>query len=833
MRPALVKMRQSVREKAAWLKQGVQEKAAWLKQAAPVTARASLSALRAHFATLRLVAFACFLGALVTVLGLSSGVELAVVMGVLTLLALALRLLFAGLQGERWAITLSLMVIACTIDATLRRRADVAASGMDAQTLAKLVIWGGALLMGMMHWSAMLRALKKSPALCFMLAFAVWSLCSTIWSLTPTYTFGGGFGLVALILFVAVTVEKIGLEELTLPLIWACGTLTASALLLYAVAPGMAVAMLENGATPRLAGLTGSPNNLGRIAALALFFIFFAVRNKQVKPFRFDIALICICSLACLYLSWSRTALVAVVLSIGVVLLRKRLLLLLSGLAVGASGLLLLLLANMDWDRLLRMFTRQGSLQELTTLTGRTAIWDFVWNSFLREPLLGYGYGSTKLLIPLGFRTVYGWTTTSAHNMFLQALVTTGIVGAFFIAAALLLQLRDFVKRPHDMADALLIFVLISGFSEAGAVGVAPNLLTILWLMALALPRGAGVPATRSTAAASAASLNAPPPLAGVGQGVGVAATFGAARNFTHPPTPSRQGRGNLALGFGRGNTRLHLLAIALPAALVLALSAAPAAAAVKGELKGELVRYASDGNRTTAYFDLARIFASGPAVDGKFGWHNVTVSTDSGRTVARVRYPKGSYNPGAMARMGRAAGGAGFRLKLGLPHSDTVRLSYYLRFAPDFRFVKGGKLPGLGGGKGNTGGRIPDGSDGFSSRLMWREGAEGEVYAYLPDSRSWGTSLGRGSWRFTPGAWHHMEQTLRINTPGKADGEITVRQDGKQVYRSGGLKFRETPNLRPDLLIFETFFGGDSADWATPVDTYAEFADLTASTGN
>jgi hypothetical protein len=264
----------------------------------------------------------------------------------------------------------------------------------------------------------------------------------------------------------------------------------------------------------------------------------------------------------------------------------------------------------------------------------------------------------------------------------------------------------------------------------------------------------------------------------------------------------------------------------AVQAATLVALAAAPAAAG-----KADLVQYASDGARTTAYFDLSRIFANAKAVDGKFGWQNASIITESGRTLARVRYPAGSISPGTVKQLGAPSGGVGFRVKLGLPASDTMHLSYYVRFASNFQFVKGGKLPGLGGGNGNTGGKIPNGYDGFSSRLMWRDGGDGEIYAYMPSSKTWGTSLGRGRWTFKTGVWHHMEQVLRVNTPGKRDGEVSVWQDGKLVFRTGGLEFRKTSELKIDQLIFETFFGGGTPDWATPVDTWADFRDVTVST--
>jgi len=437
---------------------------------------------------------ASFLGLVITVAGVHSAVTMAVLIVGLCALVAASCVLYAGVHGKEWAISTSFILITFTIDATFRRRGDMADSGMDAQTLLKLLLWGGGFLIGALNFAHIKRAVVESTPLRWLLAFAVWSFFSTVYSITPAYTFGGGFGHLALLCFVAVVVQTVGMDKLRTGAIYACGLLTTSALALYAVAPGMAVAALENGATPRLSGFTGSPNNLGRTAAIALFFIFFAVRDKQVKLWRPDIAIVALSALVCLFMSWSRTSLAAVVAAIAIVLLRRRLVLMLWGMIAALSTGFVMVMANVDFDRLVSHISRHGSLEELTTLTGRTAIWHFVWHSFLKRPIIGYGYGSTKLLISNGFWTIFDWTTTSAHNMFLQALVTTGVVGGFCIVMVILLQLRDFARRPNDMADAAFIFVLITGFSEAGAVGVAPNLLTIFWLISLVVPRGERVP---------------------------------------------------------------------------------------------------------------------------------------------------------------------------------------------------------------------------------------------------------------------------------------------------------------------------------------------------
>lgn len=212
----------------------------------------------------------------------------------------------------------------------------------------------------------------------------------------------------------------------------------------------------------------------------------------------------------------------------------------------------------------------------------------------------------------------------------------------------------------------------------------------------------------------------------------------------------------------------------------------------------------------------------------GTWGLDNcqiVQLSDGPFERVLRVRYPAGSASPGVSDRHGIAIGGAGFRATLGLTPQEQLRLSYYVRFADDFEFVKGGKLPGLYGGIANSGGNIPDGTNGFSTRFMWRQQGKGEVYAYLPTSEQYGTSLGSGHWQFQPGQWHHLVQEVTLNHPRQADGRIRVWVDEQLVLDQSNLVFRSTDALKIDGIFFSTFFGGGDLSWSTPKETYADFA--------
>ncbi len=210
--------------------------------------------------------------------------------------------------------------------------------------------------------------------------------------------------------------------------------------------------------------------------------------------------------------------------------------------------------------------------------------------------------------------------------------------------------------------------------------------------------------------------------------------------------------------------------------------------------------------------------FVADPAVPGR---------------VLRVRLRQGSIDPGIMRRRGLPRSGTGFKAALIPGGAEHATLAYRLRFAPGFDFVRGGKLPGLYGGLGQSGGVQPRGDDGFSLRLMWRERGEGEVYAYLPGSGSpHGRSLLRGGWAFEPGRWHALRQQVWLNTPGQSDGRVRLWLDGRLLGEAAGLRLRDSAALRLDGIFVDLFFGGNDDSWAARADTHVDLAAFELHTG-
>lgn len=216
-----------------------------------------------------------------------------------------------------------------------------------------------------------------------------------------------------------------------------------------------------------------------------------------------------------------------------------------------------------------------------------------------------------------------------------------------------------------------------------------------------------------------------------------------------------------------------------------------------RGELDAEW------GDVVWASIDRVEVMAADGTSEGQF---------------VRVHYPEGGVGPGE--------GGAQFRVDL--PASfERLFVAYRVRFASGFDFVRGGKLPGLIGGEGNTGGNRPDGTDGWSARMMWRTDGDAVQYVYHPDQpgtygEDFAWDLG-GQRRFDD-AWHVVEHEIVMNTPGENDGAVRGWWDGELALDRGGVRFRDVDTFAIDGFYFSTFFGGSDSSWAPTRDEHVDF---------
>src|SRR5690606_30973736 len=143
----------------------------------------------------------------------------------------------------------------------------------------------------------------------------------------------------------------------------------------------------------------------------------------------------------------------------------------------------------------------------------------------------------------------------------------------------------------------------------------------------------------------------------------------------------------------------------------------------------------------------------------------------------------------------------------------EEVYFRYYLRFADDWNpTVTGGKLPGLAGtyDKGGWGGRRSDGTNGWSMRGSFHKTSSKSnpvsslyaigTYAYHADMKSrygedWNWPR-RGLGLLEKNRWYCIEQYVKLNTPGAADGVMRAWVDGRLAFERTDIRSRTVPTL-------------------------------------
>lgn len=210
---------------------------------------------------------------------------------------------------------------------------------------------------------------------------------------------------------------------------------------------------------------------------------------------------------------------------------------------------------------------------------------------------------------------------------------------------------------------------------------------------------------------------------------------------------------------------------------------------------------------------------------------------------VLRVEYPRGSGNFGS----GGPEGGCTFKARPHTLPATDVTLHYRVRFASNFQWSKGGKLPGLfiGQGDASGGAHTPKAA---SARLMWVRDGQVVAYTYPPSGvrqsqqyldqaktkGGYGDEVfGAAKLRFRePGRWNDVVLRVKLNGFDEdgaplQNGLLSLSVNGRAAS-VGGIVWRRYPALKIEFVAVTTFFGGA---WTSPVDTYSEFHGFSVTT--
>lgn len=401
-------------------------------------------------------------------------------------LVLAL-LAWGALHGSRTAILLLVFLAVFLLDAVFRVR-EYQDKDVDFQVILKLGVWAmiaSVALFNLRGWIPTLLRPTNVP----LIMFLIWLFVTATVAPAPAYSAVAAFSILAYVLLSAYLFSTFDETEMFAAIVVALIAFCIVSIIVYFAVPhfGHYVYWVngERYVSPRLAGIAGSANNMGRVAAFALIVTGLYARefyrlNRMFAPTAAIVAVIT------LVMTNSRTSMMmvaAILFAIYFVTWRR----LYIAVFVLSAGLVALAIVLPAGDQVLMLLSRGGSMDEVTSMTGRTEIWYAVAKLAEAKPLMGYGYGSSVFVLPQHEREI-GFLTSHAHNLALQLFLTTGWVGVVLFALSTFAVALRAVMTGDRTVLTLLSFVLLNGITESSGFTTLANVCSLAFAIAVTLP---------------------------------------------------------------------------------------------------------------------------------------------------------------------------------------------------------------------------------------------------------------------------------------------------------------------------------------------------------
>lgn len=427
------------------------------------------------------------------------------------LAALVVALLALAMVGIGWlglvqhppiGMLSGLIVFAYCMSDFSMRKGGVEPGSFDIQSIAKGIVWCVILLFGIVNGA---KPVFRDRALSIFCIYALFAFCSAFYSPSIGLGLGSGVALLALGFYSGVisSWEFSRISSTWRNLFLALSLMAFFSVVFYFALPEWARDYKAAGAG-RLRGVTGSGNSLGPLVGVATIIGFYCWRTAMSGKAKLLIAFAILVNLAALVLTQSRSSMVALVGAIAItrfLAARAWIWLFFSGIAaIGAWVYQQQSIVDDLLSILASVISRGGNVSEITSVTGRSDIWDAATTIWLKSPWVGFGLGSPRVL--LSEAHISSWQTyESAHNWLLESLVSFGVVGTTLLSMFLTVLFVKVFKLYHAAASVpsgqrtdedwlsfclmrCLIFALINGMTEKAFAGVPSPTTTLLAITA-------------------------------------------------------------------------------------------------------------------------------------------------------------------------------------------------------------------------------------------------------------------------------------------------------------------------------------------------------------
>lgn len=400
--------------------------------------------------------------------------------------------LYQAAAGSDRAFAILLFLGVCMSELIFRKRA-YSDKSIDFQIIIKLSLWAAMLIPPLvrMYTTKFASLAAIGP---FWLSLYLWCLLSAVWSPVPLFTLVAAVSVLSYMLFFTYVLTVYDRFSVIRVIFFAFSAFCLASFLVYFAIPSLGRMPLYTtgdaiGAattlTKRLTGLTPSANAMGVLSAFALLLgVMFFKELRRSDGYLFYLGFLII--LTNMIMCQSRTAMISFFIFSYIFYFVRFRSVYVSAIAFAVLCFIIVIIMQ-NQDAFLRLMARSGSASEVTSLNGRAEIWPVAFAQFLEKPITGWGYASSAAVL-LKLSSQVGFSSIShAHNLFLQILLTTGLVGfGLFIAAVGNFLFRCYMQNER-VAATIFVFLMFNGLSDPGPLMGMPNVSVVALVIAVGL----------------------------------------------------------------------------------------------------------------------------------------------------------------------------------------------------------------------------------------------------------------------------------------------------------------------------------------------------------
>ena len=321
----------------------------------------------------------------------------------------------------------------------------------------------------------------------------IWGMCllSTVASPMKDVAFPHLVTFTSVVIFAPTAFAVLGTRTTVLVCLGSMIFTLALSWFLYLAMPEYGV-MIEitdaSGAGVERMGGTSHPNNLAGTSVLCIVCIIYLMIERKLS-LNYCVAALAL-AFATLAMTGTRVAIVAGLAAMLFVyrgfFFRRDVFPMAATAAVGILFCSMILFAE-DTDgmasrSIMRSVTRSGDVNEITSVTGRSEIWEYSIKKIGERPLFGWGLGLAKPLLESQQMLLH------THNVVLHLALASGVLAGIFCAFMFLNQLYVSIKGDYKLAAMISIVILTNSMTEISIFAYIPGGPTLLWVFALGWP---------------------------------------------------------------------------------------------------------------------------------------------------------------------------------------------------------------------------------------------------------------------------------------------------------------------------------------------------------